>query len=256
MLGSSCRASRGSKRGASSLTLQSVGVLRGTGAAWKRGSLGRERGAILAITQSARRWNAPRSLSERIALRGVVRDPAIYAVERPSFARGKPPGAGNTREGFRLSSHCSRDKRGVRYRFEEGPRPSKRRREPSLESARSAQGTLLRRHALRGSSARVRPREGADEGEGAREVVTSPRRTRMRSGSRSVPVHRTVCRKSAERPRAQRSASPVATGSKARSVHGAREREPDHRGRSGAQAQGHVDGKRGAWHLGSAILIT
>jgi hypothetical protein len=40
--------------------------------------------------------------------------------------------------------------------------------------------------------------------------------------------------KSAERSRAQRSASPVATGSKAHSVHGAREREPDHRGRSGA----------------------
>jgi hypothetical protein len=73
MLGSSCRASRGGKRGAGSLTLQSVGVLRGTGAAWKRGSLGRERGAILAITQSARRWNAPRSLSERITLRGAVR---------------------------------------------------------------------------------------------------------------------------------------------------------------------------------------
>jgi hypothetical protein len=62
--------------------------------------------------------------------------------------------------------------------------------------------------------------------------------------------------KSAERPRAQRSASPVSSGSKAQSGHGARGREPDHRGRSGAQAQEHVAGKRGAWHLGSAILIT
>jgi hypothetical protein len=73
-----------------------------------------------------------------------------------------------------------------------------------------------------------RPREGADEGEGGEKVVTSSCSTRNEAARGRCPCI-VVLQKSAERPRARRSAPPVAVGSKAWSIFGAREREPDHR---------------------------
>jgi len=93
------------------------------------------------------------------------------------------------------------------------------------------------------------PRESEGGGRRRRrgEVRHLPPRNEEPSCSCRCP-YIVVLQKSAERPRAQRSAPPVATGSKASSQPGAREREPDHRRSSGAQAQEATGGKRGADH--------
>jgi hypothetical protein len=96
----------------------------------------------------------------------------------------------------------------------------------------------------------------------ARQPVPSPRgggRRRRRSEARHLTLAErgidtargrcpciVVLQKSVERPQAQRSVPPVTDGSKARSLHGAREREPDHR-RSlrRASARGHRRQKGG-----------
>jgi len=113
-----------------------------------------------------------------------MREAGAYAVARPTLALDKPPGASKTREGFRLSWHCSHDERGARNRFEEGPRPPKRRREPSLGSVRSAQAFASSEADVTRLVSPRCPREGADEGKGVERVVTSPRSTRNRSSSR------------------------------------------------------------------------
>jgi len=101
-----------------------------------------------------------------------------------------------------------------------------------------------------------RPREGADEGEGGEGFVTSPCRTRSRSRSRSVPVHRRI----AEVGRTSSGSEKRATsGGRVESLVAILERVNGNltiSGRSGAQAQGPTDGKRGADHRSSAILIT
>jgi len=101
-----------------------------------------------------------------------------------------------------------------------------------------------------------RPREGADEGKGGGRVVTSPCRTRNRSSPRSVPVHRRIAE-----------VGRTSSGSKKRATFGDRVESPvvipervngslTIGGRSGAQAQEPIGGKKGAVHGSSAILIT
>jgi len=77
----------------------------------------------------------------------------------------------------------------------------------------------LRRHALRGSSARCRPlaqAKGRTKVKAGRGSSPPLRRTRKPCCSRRCPCI-VVLQKSAERPRAQRSAPPVTAGSKASS---------------------------------------
>ena len=218
------------RKGAGSLDLQGVSTLRGTGAAWKRGPPGRTRGAILAIRRGARRWNAP---------------PVFAGTHDPS--RGDAGtldlSGGPSLPSARLAPRCGHDARedsasrsGARTTNEvcgTGSRRGLARRKTARTLARV--GPVPPRCFSGSTAARLvspyHPREGADEGEGSGRFVLSRRSTRNRCGSWWCPCV-VVLQKSAERPRAQRSASPVAVGSKACTLHGAREREPDHRRRS------------------------
>jgi len=74
--------------------------------------------------------------------------------------------AHNARE-VRLSKQCTRDKRGVRSRFEEGTRPSKDGTN-LLSDLPGPAGTLLRKHEPARLVSPYRPREGAARGEGSR----------------------------------------------------------------------------------------
>jgi len=149
-------------------------------------------------------------------------------VAHPAFARsGHPVRAERARgSASRSSARTTKEVRG--NWFEEGLLPPKRRREPSLDPVRSTQGIPLRRCALRGSSARAVPARG-------RTKAKAERGSSPRFAERGIEAARGRCpcivvlQKSTERPRAQRSAPPVSVGSKAWSLPGAREREPDHR---------------------------
>jgi len=139
----------------------------------------------------ARWWNAPRSSSERITLRGEVREAEASVVAHPAFARsGRPVQAERARgSASRSSARTTNEVRG--NWFEEGLPPPKRRREPSLDPVRSRRAAFSEARAARLVSP-CRPRKGADEGEGRERFVTSSCRTRNRSRSRSVPVHRRI----------------------------------------------------------------
>jgi len=162
---------------------------------------------------------------ERITLRGATREPWASAVARLACAQGALTRCAHSpREDSASRGSAPHDKRGVRHRFEKGTRPPKG--DANLGSGRSGPAVHASSEARsRGSS--------AWKGKGAWRFVTSERSTRTRRSSRWCPCV-VVLQKSAERPRAQRSAPSVAAGSKACPLYGAREREPDHRRRSGA----------------------
>lgn len=134
-------------------------------------------------------------------------------------------------------------RRGVRSGSRRGLFSSKD--EPNLRSSRSGPAVVLpaphgsaSAHFLGSATAWLVSRShpsswGTVAGEGVGGSSPLPR-TRKSMRLAVVPVHRRICRSSAERPRAQRSESPVSVGSKACTIHGARDREPDGRRRSGA----------------------
>jgi len=197
-----------------------------------------------------------RSLRERTTLRGAMREPwTLAAAQRALVARRAARCAQNAREDPPPVAVCAR-RRGVRSRFEKGTRPPKS--GTNLSSGRPGPAVvLLRAHdcAARQPVLSLAHARRQHQGEGVRRQVTSARSTRNRCGSWWCPCV-VVLQKSAERPRAQRSARSVPNGSKARTVSEAREREPDLRRRSSAQARETIGRKRGAVHPSSAILIT
>jgi len=105
----------------------------------------------------------------------------------------------------------------------------------------------LRRRALRGSSATsVLARGGKPvKAVGGSSPLVAERGTVL---SVSVPVHRRICRSRQNVLGLREARHQPQQGRKPRCSKGAREREPDHRGRSGAQAQELPGGKRGADH--------
>jgi len=194
---------------------------------------GRTRGAILVSSHgctavertSGLRGNAPPFAGRRGNLGPSGGSPRVRARRLARCAH-------NAREDFRLPLPCTHDERGVRNRFEKGTRSAERRREPLLGSVRS-RGPPSPEGRPRGSSARTSPRGG---GRRRRRLEVRHPLTQHEEAARLVVSARASshCRNSAGRPRAQRSAPSVSVGSKAWPLHGAREREPDHRRRSGA----------------------
>jgi hypothetical protein len=89
--------------------------------------------------------------------------------------------------------------------------------------------------------------EGADEGEGGERFVTSLRRTRNLAARVSARTS-SYCRSRQNVLGLKEARHQWRQGRKPRRNQGAREREPDHRRSSGAQAQEATSGKRGADH--------
>jgi len=88
----------------------------------------------------ARRWNAPRSSWERTALRGTMREPEAWRWHAPRSRGTRRPVRAQRARGSasRSSARTTKEVRGTR--LEEGLRPPKRRREPSLGWVRSTRG--------------------------------------------------------------------------------------------------------------------
>jgi len=177
-------------------------------------------------------------------------------VAHPAFARsGHPVRAERARgSASRSSARTTKEVRGT------GSRRGFARRNDgaNLHSIWSGprEDTPPRRRAIAWLVSPCRPRKGADEGEGGERFVTSLRSTRKRSSSRSVPVRRRI---------AEVGRTP--SGSKKRATCNGRVESlvaiPERvngsltiGGRSGAQAQGPIGGKRGVNLRSSAILIT
>jgi hypothetical protein len=149
-------------------------------------------------------------------------------VAHPAFARSEHPVRAERARGSasRSSARTTKEVRG--NWFEEGLLPPKRRR--NLHSTRSGpRGACL----FGGVRCEARQPVPSPRGGGRRQrqrevrhlALQNEESTRLAVGARAS----SYLQKSAERPRAQRSASPVSVGSKAWSLPGAREREPDHR---------------------------
>jgi hypothetical protein len=194
-------------------------------------------GAILTSTRVAHGGGTHlRSSREHATLRGVVREPWTLAVAPRAFTHEEPSGARAMDRRISASRPPARTTKRCADRFEKGTRPPKD--GTNLHSGRSGpagmlprERVILRKHAcvarqpFRPSLAR------SGRGKGAWRLVPSERSTRNRCGSWWCPCIVDL-QKSAERPRAQRSVPPVSVGSKACTIHGAREREPDGRRRS------------------------
>jgi len=134
----------------------------------------------------ARRRNTPRFSCERITLRGVARDrrPQRWLVAR-SRATNRPVRAESER-----GSAPPRDARmtaGCAVRVEEGIRPVERLREPSLGSGRSGHACLLRKHVVRGSSARAVPERGRPKAKAGKGRHLSRPHTRNRCARGKCP---------------------------------------------------------------------
>jgi len=138
------------------------------------------------------------------------------------------------RTGGSASRSSARATKGVCGTWiEEGLRPPKRRREPSLGWVRSMRGHVSSESRF---LARLVSPDAPPQGDGRRAKVGRETSALLAERGREAARGRCPClvvlQKSVEHPRAQRSAPPVAIGSKARSLYGAREREPDRRGHS------------------------
>jgi len=194
-------------------------------------------GAILTSARTAHGGGTHlRSLRERATLRGAAGEPWALAVAPRAFTHDEPPGA-RAMDGRNSTFHPSaRTTKRCAESLREGDSSAERRHEPSLGSVRSrrnapsgARGSSEAR--LRGSSALLSLACEERTRQRRLEAVPSERSTRNRCSSWWCP-HIVDLQKSAERPRAQRSVPPVSVGSKACTIHGAREREPDGQRRS------------------------
>jgi hypothetical protein len=174
----------------------------------------------------------------------------------PSRSReNESPGAGMSERGSALQ-RSARMTRRCAVRFEEGPRPSKD--SANLHSGRPGPGTRAPSGACRARLVSpCRPREGAAEGQGGE--GSSPLTAAYEDFDASAVSARAShgLQKSLGRLRAQRSAPPVRSGSKAwfsttERVNGgsATSHVPS------ARAQGLAPGERKTVGRGSAILIT
>jgi len=167
------------------------------------------------------------------------------STNRPVWAQGERGSA--PRRSAHMTRRCA-------VRFEEGSRPPKD--GANLHSGRPVRAhELLRKHAVHGSSARAVPERGRPKAkavEGGHPALPHTRNRRARGKCPCV----VVLQKSLERLRAQRSASPIPSGSKACSVHGARGRGLSHKHAPSARARGPAPGEKEATGRSSAILIT
>lgn len=189
-------------------------------------------GAILTSTRTAHDGGTHlRSSRERTTLRGAAREPWALAVAQRAFTHDEPPGA-RAMDGRISTFHRSaRTTKRCAERFEKGTRPPKD--GTNLRSGRSGpagmlprERVVLRKHACAARQPFRPSLARSGRGKGAWRLVPSERSTRNRCGSWWCP-YVVDLQKSAERPRAQRSVPPVSVGSKACTIHGAREREPD-----------------------------
>jgi len=169
----------------------------------------------------ARRWNAPRFSCERTTFAGGA-GPETSAEGRRANTQRLTRCEHEMREGFRPSTRVHARQRGVRP----GSRRGLARRKTARTFTRGGPvraSELLRKHALARLVSSCHPREGADEGKGRVEVSHLSRQYEERRACGQCPCI-VVLQKSVERLRAQRSASSVPSGSKARTVCEARER--------------------------------
>jgi hypothetical protein len=238
--------------------LQSVGVLRGTGAAWRRepnranarsnprGSPARKDGG----THLGLRRNASSFAGRRRNRRPSDDSPRVRAEREPS-------GACTTRaRGFSVSRGGARTTNEVRGPVRGGASPQPERDgEPSLESDRSPRRSSSEENVARLVSP-CRPREGTDEGEGEERFVTCPCRTRNDGVPRSVPVHRLFAEVGSTPSGSEKRATCRRPGRKPGSARGAREREPDHPCLRTRERPSVVAAKGGRHLGGAAILIT
>jgi len=176
-------------------------------------------------------------------------------VAHPAFARSEHPVRAERARGsaFRSSARTTNEVRGT------GSRRGFARRNggANLHSIWSGpRKACLFGGALCEARQPVPSPQGGGRGEGGERFVTSPCRTRNRSSSRSVPVHRRIAE-----------VGRTSSGSEKRATCGGRVESlvviPERvngsltiGGRPGAQAQGPIGGKRGTDHRSSAILIT
>jgi len=112
--------------------------------------------------------------------------------DRTSRLRSAHQAWAETRERVRLSWQCSRDERGARKLVLGGDSPAQTTRRTFARTGPVCPGHAFSEGCLVRLVSPYHPREGVDEGEGAERSVTSLRRTRNRSSSRSVPVRRRI----------------------------------------------------------------
>jgi len=196
----------------------------------------------------ARWWNAPRSSSERITLRGEVREAEASVVAHPAFARsGHPVRAERARgSASRSSARTTKEVRG--NWFEEGLLPPKRRREPSLDPVRSTQGSSLRRRSTCEARQPVPSPQGGGrrlrQGEVRHLLLQNEESKQLAVGARASSYCRSRQNALGLREARHQSRSGRKPGRYPERVNGSLTIG----GRSGAQAQGPTGGKRGADH--------
>jgi hypothetical protein len=176
-------------------------------------------------------------------------------VAHAALARSEHPVKAERARGSasRSSAGTTREVRGTG--FEEGIRPPKRRREPSLDLVRSTLGMPLRRRTSRGSSARFVPARGRTKAKAGkvRHLISAERGTKQLAvGARASSYCRSRQNALGLREARHLQRSGRKPGRCSERVNGSLTIG----GRSGAQAQGPAGGKRGASPRRAAILIT